>query len=102
MDRSERLTGNADTEFERCWACPSKLMPLVQWRRLGEDRWEIDLRCPDCGGSVTGSRLTGRSGRKYGYYHCSHKDCGYSISRERASDQFGDFLEREPVSSRRG
>jgi hypothetical protein len=47
MDRSERLTGNADTALERCRACPSRLMQPVQWRRLGDDLWEIDLRCPD-------------------------------------------------------
>ena len=52
MDRSERLTGNADTALERCRVCPSKLMQPVQWRRLGEDLWEIDLRCPDCGGTA--------------------------------------------------
>ena len=52
MDRSERLTGNADTALERCRVCPSKLMQPVQWRRLGEDLWEIDLRCPDCGGAA--------------------------------------------------
>ncbi len=49
MDRSERLTGNSDTALEVCRACPSKLVQPVQWRRLGDDLWEIDLRCPDCG-----------------------------------------------------
>lgn len=48
MDRPDRLTGNADTALERCRACPSKLVQPVQWRRLGDDLWEIDLRCPDC------------------------------------------------------
>ena len=52
MDRFERLTGNADTALERCRACPSRLMQPVQWRRLGDDLWEIDLRCPDCGGTA--------------------------------------------------
>jgi len=51
MDRSERLTGNADTSLETCRKCPSKLVQPVQWRRLGDDLWEIDLRCPDCGRS---------------------------------------------------
>lgn len=51
MDRPERLTGNADTALERCRSCPSALVQPVQWRRLGEDLWEIDLRCPDCGKS---------------------------------------------------
>ena len=49
MDRSERLTGNADTSLETSRKCPSKLVQPVQWRRLGDDLWEIDLRCPDCG-----------------------------------------------------
>ncbi len=49
MDRPERLTGNADTALERCRSCPSRLVQPVQWRRLGDDVWEIDLRCPDCG-----------------------------------------------------
>lgn len=49
MDRSKRLTGNADTTLEECRKCPSKLVQPVQWRRLGDNAWEIDLRCPDCG-----------------------------------------------------
>ncbi len=49
MDRSDRLTGNADTALEICRSCPSTLVQPVQWRRLDEDVWEIDLRCPDCG-----------------------------------------------------
>ncbi|MGA0122101.1 MAG: hypothetical protein ACO3KD_03730 [Gaiellales bacterium] len=49
MDRPDRLTGNADTALEVCRACPSRLVQPVQWRRLGDDLWEIDLRCPDCG-----------------------------------------------------
>jgi len=51
MDRPDRLTGNADTALEKCRTCPSSLVQPIQWRRLGDDLWEIDLRCPDCGGS---------------------------------------------------
>ena len=49
MDRFERRTGGPDTELERCVSCPSRLVQPVQWRRLDDDLWEIDLRCPDCG-----------------------------------------------------
>ena len=52
MERPDRLTGNADTALERCRACPSRLVQPVQWRRLGDDCWEIDLRCPDCGATA--------------------------------------------------
>lgn len=48
MDRQDRLTGNADTALEVCRSCPSRLVQPVQWRQLGDDLWEIDLRCPDC------------------------------------------------------
>lgn len=49
MDRQDRLTGNAETALEVCRTCPSRLVQPVQWRRLADDVWEIDLRCPDCG-----------------------------------------------------
>lgn len=48
MDRFERRTGGPETELERCGTCPSQLVQPVQWRRLEDDLWEIDLRCPDC------------------------------------------------------
>jgi len=44
MERPDRLTGNADTALEVCRSCPSRLVQPVQWRRLGDDLWEIDLR----------------------------------------------------------
>src|SRR4051812_13616030 len=36
-------------ELERCRACPSRLVYPLRWRRVGEDSWQLELRCPDCG-----------------------------------------------------
>lgn len=33
------------------------------------------LRCPGCGSSMAGSFSRGRSGRRYGYYHCRRRGC---------------------------
>src|SRR3954468_13724688 len=34
--------------LERCRSCPSRLVYPLRWRRIGEDWWQLDLRCPDC------------------------------------------------------
>jgi hypothetical protein len=34
--------------LERCRSCPSRLVYPLRWRRIGEDWWHLDLRCPDC------------------------------------------------------
>jgi hypothetical protein len=35
--------------LERCPRCRSTLVQPVSWRRVADDRWELLLRCPDCG-----------------------------------------------------
>src|SRR3954465_14830553 len=34
--------------LERCRSCPSRLVYPLRWRRIGEDWWQLDLRCPEC------------------------------------------------------
>ena len=34
--------------LERCPACTSNLVYPVDWREADGDRWELELRCPNC------------------------------------------------------
>ena len=47
--------GSADTAatpsapgLERCPSCESDLVYPVDWREADGDRWELELRCPNC------------------------------------------------------
>ena len=34
--------------LERCPSCESDLVYPVDWREADDDRWELELRCPNC------------------------------------------------------
>ena len=34
--------------LECCTLCPSRLAYPVRCRRVGADKWDVDVRCPDC------------------------------------------------------
>jgi hypothetical protein len=34
--------------LERCPSCASDLVYPVDWREANDDRWELELRCPNC------------------------------------------------------
>jgi hypothetical protein len=38
-----------ERELDGCHACQSRLVYPLRWRRLGGDRWQLELRCPECG-----------------------------------------------------
>jgi hypothetical protein len=47
MERRERHSSEADLDC--CPACGSGLVQPTCWRKLGDDLWQLDLRCPECG-----------------------------------------------------
>ena len=50
------------------------------------------LKCPKCNHKLTGSWSKGRS-RKYPYYHCTKKGCGFKpIRKEKAEELFTQYL----------
>lgn len=45
------------------------------------------FRCPECGKFITGSVSTGKSGRKYHYYHCM-SPCGFRLRTDKMNECF--------------
>jgi hypothetical protein len=37
----------------RCPVCCSALVEPVHWKQVGQDCWELELRCPECGAGRT-------------------------------------------------
>jgi len=53
------------------------------------------LRCSKCGGNLTGSASTSKTGKKYYYYHCSSKrSCNERFRAELANCKFEDYLKQ--------
>ncbi len=53
------------------------------------------LRCSKCGGNLTGSASTSKTGKKYYYYHCSSKrSCNERFRAELANSKFEDYLKQ--------
>ena len=53
------------------------------------------LLCPICCGPLTGGFSKGKSGKRYGYYHCNKKGCrSKNIPHERIEEQFESALKR--------
>jgi hypothetical protein len=48
MEAREQRPLGSEGGLERCRRCPSRLVYPLRWRRLAHDRWELELRCPDC------------------------------------------------------
>ena len=57
------------------------------------------LYCEVCGGRLTASNSRGKSGKQYGYYHCTKMDCKVRISIKAAEDMFLDLLEEFKMPS---
>ena len=53
------------------------------------------LRCSKCGGNLTGSASTSKTGKKHYYYHCSSKrSCNERFRAELANSKFEDYLKQ--------
>ena len=51
------------------------------------------LDCPKCGGNLTGSRSTGKSGKRYYYYHCNTKNgCNVRFKVKDVHDAFDSLM----------
>jgi hypothetical protein len=37
-----------DRSLETCPSCTGRLVCPVDWREVEDERWELELRCPDC------------------------------------------------------
>jgi hypothetical protein len=37
------------TQACRCRACSSQLVQPLEWTRLNEQHWVVEIRCPECG-----------------------------------------------------
>lgn len=73
------------------------------------------LRCPGCGSSMAGSFSRGRSGRRYGYYHCRRRGCKAgslphaplerdfeaALARLALTDRGADLFERDVIAVHR-
>ena len=53
------------------------------------------LRCSKCGGNLTGSGSTSKTGKKHYYYHCSStRSCNERFRAELANSKFEDYLKQ--------
>ena len=53
------------------------------------------LRCSKCGGNLTGSASTSKTGKKHYYYHCSStRSCNERFRAELANSKFEDYLKQ--------
>ena len=53
------------------------------------------LKCSKCGGNLTGSGSTSKTGKKHYYYHCSSaKSCSERFRAELANSKFEDYLKQ--------
>ena len=51
------------------------------------------LECPECGGNLTGSGSTGKSGKRHYYYHCNtKKGCNIRFKVKDAHDAFDSLM----------
>ena len=37
-----------ERSLEHCPSCTGRLVCPVDWREIEQERWELELRCPDC------------------------------------------------------
>jgi DNA-directed RNA polymerase subunit RPC12/RpoP len=49
----KRMPAN-DRELHVCATCRSPLMEPVEWTEAPDDRWLLELRCPECGDRFRG------------------------------------------------
>ena len=60
----------------------SEVFPLRNW-----------IKCTVCGRPLTGSRSTGKTGRKFSYYHCYGDGCGaIRVTAKKLEDQYRALL----------
>jgi hypothetical protein len=45
---TEQQTVKGDTPLHICLECSSDLVYPTDWQEAGTDRWEVELRCPNC------------------------------------------------------
>ena len=58
-----------------------------------------DIKCHECGKTLTASRSKGESGKRYGYYHCHNKECSLrykvrGLQSESVNNSFVTYLEQ--------
>lgn len=44
----ERIASTATRRLHVCPACDSNLVHPTEWDQAGNERWQVQLRCPDC------------------------------------------------------
>lgn len=47
-----------EAPLQLCPHCGSELVQPVAWEQLADDRWRLELRCPECEASVEGKFST--------------------------------------------
>jgi len=52
---SEANTGIRTRELHVCTNCESTLVQPVSWSEATEDHWDLELECPNCGWSESGT-----------------------------------------------
>jgi hypothetical protein len=53
--RRKRRVETRKVELHVCRECSSQLVYPTFWEQSGEERWTVELRCPECEHTVTGS-----------------------------------------------
>lgn len=54
--------------------------------------------CPECGGSLLGSKSRGKTGKYYPAYHCSNKGHYFRIPRDQMDERIAQFISRLKVN----
>lgn len=58
------------------------------------------ITCPICNHKLTASWSKGRSGKKFGYYHCVSKDCSFkAVPKSKLEEKFINYLQSIKPSS---
>lgn len=83
----------APARMHVCGACTSPLVQPVAWSETGDERWKIQLRCPECE-----HRRTGEFGRADVEAYDAHLNRGTQAVaaelRRVASDRFAEEVDR--------
>ncbi|MBK7142016.1 MAG: recombinase family protein [bacterium] len=87
------------SEFDRV----QELLGLRKWPRPKRHEFTYTglIKCGECGAAVTAEHKTNRYGRKYVYYHCSHRKRSVKCSQRSITDSTLESQVREFLSSLR-
>ncbi len=88
---------SADGEYEIQRQAPKKHL-VEKVMNNPEFPYKKFVLCPECGGSLLGSKSRGKTGKYYPAYHCSNKGHYFRVPKDQMDERITQFISRLKVN----